>query len=99
MGRHLGQVHRSKVKVTGSKNVHLDVPLTSESPSYRPAKEEAREYNWWEYNVRCFQSVCVCFCHRFLKVLLNSVSDNICSEPKLLQGCHGRGKVMEFLEF
>ncbi len=27
----LGQGHRSKVKVTRSENVHLDVPLTSES--------------------------------------------------------------------
>ncbi len=36
-----------------SKNVHLDVPLTSESLFYGPAKEEAQEYN-----VGCFQSIC-----------------------------------------
>ncbi len=57
MGRHLGQVHRSKVKIMRSKSVHLYVPLTSGSLFYEPAKEEAQEYNWWEHNVGCFQSV------------------------------------------
>ncbi len=31
MEGYLGQGHRSKVKVTRSKNVHWDIPLTSES--------------------------------------------------------------------
>ena len=31
MDGYLGQDHRSKVKVTGSKNVHWDIPLTFES--------------------------------------------------------------------
>ena len=44
-----------------SKNVRLDVPLTSESLFYGPAKEEAEEYNWWEYHVGCFKSICGIF--------------------------------------
>ena len=54
---YLGQVRRSKVKVTRSNNVHWDTPLTSESlVCSRPAKQETHEYN-----VGCFQSVCVFF--------------------------------------
>ncbi len=52
----VGQVHISKVKVTSSKNVLWDVPLTSESPG--PAKEETHGYHWYEYDVGCFQSEC-----------------------------------------
>ena len=40
----IGQGDRSKVKVTRSKNVHLDVPFTSENLFY--SEEEAQEYNW-----------------------------------------------------
>ena len=49
MEGYLGQGHKSKVKVTRSKNVHWDAPLTSESLVYRPAKEEIQEYD-----VGCF---------------------------------------------
>ncbi len=61
-----GRISRSslKVKVKGQgqevKNIHWDYPLTSETESlvYQPAKEETKEYNWKEYDVGCFQSVC-----------------------------------------
>ncbi len=48
MEGYLGQVcrSRSKVKVTRSKNVHWDVPFTSESLVYGSAVEETRESNW-----------------------------------------------------
>ena len=49
---------RSKLNVTGSKNVHWNVQLTSESLVYGHAKEDAQEYNWQEDDVGCFQSVC-----------------------------------------
>ncbi len=37
---------RSKFKAMRSKSVHWDIPLTSESHVYRPAKEETQEYHW-----------------------------------------------------
>ncbi len=60
MVRYLGQAYGSRSSVKGQghevKNVHLDVPLTSESQFYGPAKKEAHEYD-----AGCFQSICVFF--------------------------------------
>ncbi len=55
----MGQCHRLKAKVTRSKNVSWEVPLTSKSHVYGHAKEETQEYD-----VGCFQSVCVFFSFR-----------------------------------
>ena len=44
-----------------SKNVHWHIPLTSESHVYGHAKEGTQEHNWQEYDVGCFQSVCIFF--------------------------------------
>ena len=40
LGQFIGQSHRSKVKIMGSENVHLGVPLTSESLVYLPEPEK-----------------------------------------------------------
>ncbi len=44
-----------------SNNVYLDVPLTSASLFYEPAREEAQEYNWWEYDVGVFKAYAVSY--------------------------------------
>ncbi len=52
---YLGQVYRSKVKVTRSKNVHLDVPLASESlVHYGAARKEILEYD-----MGCFKAYAI----------------------------------------
>ncbi len=56
--------YRSKVKVHEVKNVHRDIPLTSESLVCGPGEEETQEYD-----VGCFQSVCV-FLHVSTSILI-----------------------------
>ncbi len=69
MEGYLGQVHRSrsKVKVTRSKNVSWDIPLTFKSRVYGPAKEETQEYD-----VECFQSICS-FLNIYIQIHTHSI--------------------------
>ncbi len=68
---YLGQVHMSRSR--GQNNVSWDVPLTSKSRGYGPAKEETQEYD-----VGCFQSVCV-----FFGILLDSFEKLVMRERLL----------------
>ncbi len=56
---YLGQIRKSEVKVTRSKNVHWDYPLTSESQCQWTC--HILRNNRKEYDVGCFQSACVFF--------------------------------------
>ena len=57
---YLGQGHRSRSQ--GQKMFIGMFHLTFDSLVYGHAKEDTQEYDWPEYDVGCFQSICVFFC-------------------------------------
>ena len=61
MEEYLGQVCRSRSYVNGQGREVKKCTLGHSVDFWEPAKDETQEYNWQEYDVGCFQSICVFF--------------------------------------
>ena len=69
----IGQGHRHKVMVTRSKSVSWEVPLTSKSPVYGPAKKKLRSTTWG-----VFKDYAVSFVSQFIHEVILSNTCYLC---------------------